>query len=358
MTKGQISQDVTRLTLAVFFIAVLIASCFWIMSPFLSAIIWAAMIVIATWPLLLALQARLGGRRGVAVLIMTLLLLAILFVPLSYAIIAVIEKAQEIIASSQSLATLQIPSPPQWLQKRAIFDQITAKWQELALLPPAQLSERLSPHAREIGVWFLSQAGSIGMMLVQCVLTIIISAIMYAHGESAAYGVRLFFRRLAGQSGEDAVVLAAKAVKGVAIGVVGTAMIQALLGGIGLLIAGIPAVAILSAVMLLLCVAQLGPGLILVPATIWLFTQGETGWGIFMVVWTLIVGTMDNFLRPVLIKRGADLPLVLIFAGVIGGLLSFGVIGLFIGPVMLAVTYTLLKEWVVVEVDREQVTSE
>ena len=131
-----------------------------------------------------------------------------------------------------------------------------------------------------------------------------------------------------------------------AIGIVGTALIQSILGGIGLLIAGIPAAAVLTAVMLLFCVAQVGPALIMIPATIWLFTQDQTSWGIFMAVCSVIVCTIDNFIRPILIKKGADLPLLLIFAGVIGGLISFGLIGLFIGPVMLAVTYTLVKEWV------------
>jgi predicted PurR-regulated permease PerM len=112
------------------------------------------------------------------------------------------------------------------------------------------------------------------------------------------------------------------------------------------MLAGIPAIFFLTAVMLLFCVAQIGPALVLIPAAIWLFLQGQTGWGIFMVLWMLFVGTIDNFIRPILIRKGADLPLLLIFAGVIGGLISFGIIGLFIGPVMLAVSYTLLKEWV------------
>jgi predicted PurR-regulated permease PerM len=122
--------------------------------------------------------------------------------------------------------------------------------------------------------------------------------------------------------------------------------VQTVLGGIGLAIAGVPFAALLSAVMLMLCIAQLGPGLILFPAVGWMFWTGDTGWGIFLLVWSLVVVTLDNVLRPVLIKKGADLPLLLIFAGVIGGMLGFGLIGLFIGPVVLAVTYTLLESWI------------
>jgi predicted PurR-regulated permease PerM len=122
--------------------------------------------------------------------------------------------------------------------------------------------------------------------------------------------------------------------------------VQTVLGGIGLTIAGVPFAGLLSAVMLMLCIAQIGPGLILFPAVAWTFWMGDTGWGVFLLVWSLVVTTMDNFLRPMLIRKGADLPLLLIFAGVIGGLLGFGLVGIFVGPVVLAVTYTLLEAWV------------
>jgi len=348
-------QDVTRTSLSVLFIAALIAVCFWIVNPFLSATIWAAMIVIASWPLLLSIQARLGGRRGLAVIVMTLLLLGILIVPLTLAISTVIGKAQDLYANRQSLALLKIPPPPEWLHNIPVKgEQFTAAWQEYSLLSPEDLSGKIAPYSNKIIGWFLTQAGSVGMLLLHCFLTVIISAIMYANGETAAKGVRLFCRRLAGQSGEDAVILAANAVRGVAIGIVGTAMIQSVLAGFGLLIAGIPGAAVLAALILLFCVAQIGPALVMIPVTIWLFTQDQTSWGIFMAVWTVIVGTIDNFIRPFLIKKGADLPLLLIFAGVIGGLISFGLIGLFIGPVTLAVTYTLLKEWVTAGVRAEE----
>jgi predicted PurR-regulated permease PerM len=132
----------------------------------------------------------------------------------------------------------------------------------------------------------------------------------------------------------------------VALGVVLTAIIQATLGGVGLAIAGVPAAALLTAVMFMLCLAQVGPGLVLVPAVIWLYWKGEPIWGTVLLVFSILAVTLDNFVRPILIRKGADLPLIMIFAGVIGGLIAFGIIGLFIGPVVLAVTYTLLKKWV------------
>ncbi len=156
----------------------------------------------------------------------------------------------------------------------------------------------------------------------------------------------MFAGRLAGQQGVDIALHAARAVRGVALGIVVTALVQALLGGAGMALAGVPAVSILTAATFMLCLAQVGPWPVLIPVCIWLFWSGETVWGGGMVAWTLVVSTIDNFIRPLLIKRGADIPLLLIFAGVIGGLMAFGIVGLFIGPVILAVTYTLLEEWV------------
>jgi predicted PurR-regulated permease PerM len=142
------------------------------------------------------------------------------------------------------------------------------------------------------------------------------------------------------------VILAGQAIRGVALGVGMTAIVQTVLAGIGLAVAGVPFAALLSALILMFCIAQIGPILVLLPAVGWMYWQGDNSWATFLLVWSLIVGSLDNFLRPMLIKRGADLPLLLIFSGVIGGMLSFGLIGIFLGPVALAVTYTLLLAWI------------
>jgi predicted PurR-regulated permease PerM len=175
---------------------------------------------------------------------------------------------------------------------------------------------------------------------------VVLSAVLYSNGESAARSVRRFGRRLAGQRGEESILLAGKAIRSVALGVGVTAIVQTLLGGIGLAVAGVPFASFLSAVMLMLCIAQLGPALILFPAVAWMYWTGENAWATFLLVWSVVVSALDNVLRPMLIKRGADLPLLLILAGVIGGLLGFGLIGIFVGPVVLAVTYTLLEAWI------------
>ena len=140
-------------------------------------------------------------------------------------------------------------------------------------------------------------------------------------------------------------VLAGQAIRAVALGVVVTALVQTVLAGLGLWAAGVPFASLLTGVVLLLCMAQIGPILVLAPAVVWLFWSGATGWGSALLVWTILVGALDNVLRPMLIRQGADLPLLLIFAGVIGGLLSFGIVGLFVGPVVLAIAYTLMQQW-------------
>jgi predicted PurR-regulated permease PerM len=187
-------------------------------------------------------------------------------------------------------------------------------------------------------------------MLLQFLLTTIVTAIVLANGEAAREGILRFARRLAAREGHDAALLAARTIRAVVLGVVVTALIQAAIGGAALYVTGIPAAGLLTAVMLFLCLAQLGPLLILLPAVIWLFWSGQTGSGTILLILALPTGVLDNIVRPLLIKRGgADVPLLLIFGGVIGGLLAFGIIGLFIGPVVLTVAYTLLHRWVSAE---------
>jgi len=280
------------------------------------------------------------------VTVMTVGLLMVIVVPLLLAIVSIISRVDEISAWVKSLTAFTVPPPPEWVGKIPLAGPgIVERWNQYAALGPEEISARLAPFARQALGWFVAKAGSIGLMVLEFLLTVIIAAILYANGETAAAGVRSFARRLGGQQGENAVLLAAKAVRGVAMGVVITAIVQATVGGIGLAVTGVPAAALLTAVMFMFCLAQIGPALVLFPAVAWLYWKAGALWGTILLVISIFAGTLDNFLRPLLVKKSVDLPLVLIFAGVIGGLIAFGIIGLFIGPVVLAVTYTLLKEW-------------
>ena len=343
----EIQRDLARTTLAVLCILLLIAASFWVLLPFLAATVWATMVVVATWPLLKSLELRFGGRRGPAVAVMTLGMLFLLVLPLSLAIGTIAEHAGDIVDLGKRLATSGLPQVPEWLAGLPLVGgKLSALWAQVADSGTQGLLARLAPYAADSGKWLLAEVGGLGFMLVQFLLIVVLSAVLYSSGESAALGARRFGHRMAGERGENAIILAGQAIRGVALGVGITAIVQTVLGGIGLAIAGVPFASLLSAVMLMLCIAQLGPALVLFPAVGWLFWMGDTGWGSFLLVWSVIVGTLDNFLRPMLIKKGADLPLLLIFAGVIGGMLGFGLIGIFVGPVVLAVTYTLLEAWI------------
>ena len=339
--------DLGRVTLSVLFVVGLIGGSLWILSPFLGAFVWATMIVVATWPVMRRVERMCGRRRTLAVAIMSLGLLAMLIVPLGIALQAVFGHVDELAALLEKLPQMQLPAAPEWLARVPFAgERIQATWNRLAAEGLAEVMAQAQPHIRTGATWLAKQAGSFAVLLVQFALIVILAAVLYAGGEAWAAWIRGFARRLADQQGDRMVVLAGQAIRGVALGVVVTALVQSILGGIGLVIVGVPFAGVLTAIMFALCIAQLGPIIVLLGAAVWAFYGLGPGWATFLLVWSIVVGTMDNFLRPVLIRRGADLPLLLIFAGVIGGLIAFGVVGIFVGPVLLAVAYTLLDEWV------------
>ena len=350
--KSPAAQDITRITLAVVFIGVLITASLWILLPFVGATVWATMIVVATWPIMIGLQARFGGQRWPAVTIMTLVMLLLLVVPLTLAVSTLIDYADDIASWSRSAVTLKVPPPPDWVEKLPLLGgKFATEWRELSATPTEELAVRAAPYIRTAVLGLAVQAGGVAVLVLHFLLTVIITAILYTTGETAAKGVRRFARRLAGERGENSVILAGQAIRAVALGVVVTAIVQTAAAGLGLVISGVPYAGLLTAVIFIFCIAQLGPILVLLPAVAWLYWTGDATWGTVLLVWTILVGALDNVLRPILIRRGADLPLLLIFAGVIGGLIGFGVIGLFVGPVVLAVTYRLLESWVA-DIDR------
>lgn len=339
-------HDLTRNTLAIVCILGLIALSLWVLRPFLAATVWAAMIVVATWPWLKGLQRFLGGRRTPAVALMTLGMLLLLVLPMWWAISTIVERSDQLVLLGKNLATNGLPTAPDWVAGVPyIGEKVSTYWAEFVAGGAAGLVEHVSPYAADTGKWVLAQFGGLGGMLIQFFLVVLIAAIFYGSGEEAAALLRSFGRRLAGDRGENSMILAGQAIRSVALGVGVTAIIQTVMGGVGLAVAGVPYAALFSAVMLMLCIAQLGPSLVLFPAVAWMFWSGDHAWAVALLVWSLLVVTLDNVLRPLLIKRGADLPLLLIFAGVIGGMLSFGLIGIFVGPVALAVTYTLFQSW-------------
>ena len=343
----EIQRDMTRGVLAVLFIVALIGSSIWILRPFLGAIVWATTIVVATWPLMIAAQTWLWGKRALAVTLMTLLLLCVLVVPLTFAIGTIVSNADDIVEWVKSLASFKAPPMPLWIADLPLVGPKAVElWERVAAAGVQDAAMKAAPYAGGFVRWFVAQLGGVGVLLVEFLLTVILAATMYANGEQATERLARFGYRLAGSGGENSVYLAGQTIRGVALGVVVTALAQTVFSGLGVMIAGVPFASVLTAAMLLMAIAQIGVVPVLGAATAWLYWTGDTAWGTFLLVWTVIAGTMDNFLRPILIRKGADLPLLLIFAGVIGGLLAFGLIGIFVGPVVLAVAATLLNAWI------------
>ena len=347
MSSAPPRPDLPRTLLGVLFLGGLILAAFWVLRPFIGAGIWATTIVVATWPLMLRLQSGLWNRRWLAVSAMTLLLLTLFVLPVTVAVVALAQNVDAITAAVKQLGTFSMPSPPSWLTSLPVLGpRIATWWNTTTAGGAAGVWTQVEPYVGQVAQWLLAQAGGVGTLLVQVLLVVVIAALMYAQGDIAAQGMLRFGRRLAGAQGEAAVVLAGQAIRGVALGVGVSALVQSVIGGLGLLIVDVPYSGLLTLLMLVFCIAQIGPMPVLLPVVGWLYWKGDTTSATILLVITLVAGTIDSFIRPVLIRMGADLPLLLIFGGVIGGLLAFGLVGIFVGPVVLAVAYTLVTAWV------------
>ena len=246
------------------------------------------MLVVSTWPMLTSLQARLGNRRGPAVAVMTLGLLLLLILPLGAAFDTIARNADRVTALAKTVADSGLPQPPEWVAECPLVGaKVAATWARMADAGPDGLVARLAPYASDAARWVLGHLGSVGGLLLHFLMVVVFSAILYANGETAARGVRRFGRRLAAERGENSVVLAGQAIRAVALGVGVTAVVQTVLGGLGLAVAGVPLAGFLSAVMLMLCIAQLGPALVLFPAVGWMYWTGQNAWGTVLLVWSL-----------------------------------------------------------------------
>jgi predicted PurR-regulated permease PerM len=345
MVMNRRPVDVPQILLSVLFLMVMIVACLWIVQPFILGFAWAGTVVIATWPLLIKLQKLLWGRRSLAVLVMMLILILVFVLPFALLVNSVVESSGPLVhwatSGHMALPTLE------WLKSVPMAgDKLYSSWNTLVESGGHAIMDKVRPYIGTTTTWFIGQAAHIGRFLMHCGLMLLFSVLLYWRGEQVAYGLRHFACRLAARRGDAAVILAAQAVRAVALGVVVTALVQGVLGGVGLAVSGIPYATLLAVVMILSCLIQLGPLPVLIPAIIWLYWSGDTTWGTVLLVWSCVVGTLDNVLRPVLIRMGADLPMVLILSGVIGGMIAFGMIGLFIGPVVLAVSWRVYSVWV------------
>jgi predicted PurR-regulated permease PerM len=324
----------------------LLCGCFLVLLPFLSSLLWAVVLVCSSWPVYSRLLKLVGHRHSFAAFLMTLGMILILLLPFVIVGTTLADNVKDLTAATQKFIAQGPPAPPEWLAKIPLVGQRAADyWQNLAadtsqLWTQAQKLEEPASALLLTGGLFL--AGG----LIKLALSIFIAFFLFRGGATVGAWATALVRHIGGERGEHLLTVAGNTVRGVVYGILGTALTQAVLAGIGFLIAGVPGALLLALLTFFSSIVPVvGTALTWVPAAIWLFHQGENGWGIFMLVWGAGVANVDNVVKPWLISQGSNMPFLLIFFGVLGGALTFGFIGVFLGPTLLAVGYRLVVEW-------------
>ena len=317
---------------------------FEIVRPFIVPVIWGIILAVATYPAYRRLNIALGGRSGLAATLITILLLVLLAGPMTMLAGTLIESARELAAQLRE-GQLRIPPPPESVATWPVIGQPLAAFWKLASVNLGEALERIGPQIKTAGVWLLAVAGGVGFGLLQFVFAIVISGILLAYakgGERAADAIAV---GLMGEQGPRFADLAGATVRSVSRGILGVALIQAILAGLGFLAVGLPAAGLLALLCLFLAVIQSGIAVVTIPAIIYIFATADTLPAILFLVWAVFVTALDNVLKPILLGRGVQVPMAIIFVGAIGGFLAHGIIGLFVGSVVLALGYTLFRAW-------------
>jgi predicted PurR-regulated permease PerM len=327
-------------------IGLLLAGVLVVLRPFLPAILWAVIIVVATWPLLLALERRLHGRRALAVTIMSTGLFTVVVAPISLLMATLVTRLPQLRELVLGWLTGPLPAPPAWIADLPYGDHLVAEWQSALARNADDWARWFAPWAGRAGLWLSTHLGTLGSITLEFLLTLLLVVVLYSHGSPLAMQALRIARRVGGPRGEESALLAASAVRAIAAGVVLTALAEALLCGLGLWLVGTPGVPLLTAAIFMLCVIQVGPMPVLVPVILWLVATGHGVLAMLLATWAVAMSVGEGVARPLLIRRGAQLPFLLILAGVFGGLLAFGIAGLFVGPILLAVLLRLLERWV------------
>lgn len=325
---------------------VLFGASFWVMAPFWSALFWGAVLAFASWPVMRLLTRWLGGRESLAAGILTLVWMLLVALPLVWLGFNLADHVRDAVGLIKDIQLDGLPAAPTWLGSIPfVGERLVAMWDSIDQ-QGAALMVTLKPYLGQVGNWLLARSAQIGGGILELTLSLVFVFFFYRDGPRLAMFVHRLLERLIGDRAGYYIELVAGTVQRVVNGVIGTAAAQALLALIGFWIAGVPGALVLGIVTFLLSLIPMGPPLIWIPATAWLAWKGDYTYAVFLGVWgTFIISGVDNVLKPYLISRGGNLPLVIVLLGVFGGLIAFGFIGLFIGPTLLAVAYSLLTDW-------------
>lgn len=327
--------------------------CFDIVRPFVVPVVWGVIIAVASYPMQRALERLTGGRAGLAATVLTLVLLVVLFVP-ALLLGAVLAENVQVLAEGFEAGTLVIPHPPPRVAEWPLIGEpLSATW-SLASTNLTAAAEQLRPQIELLLRWLLGVAAGTGLGLLQMLLAVVISGVLLASAPKGAEFTRRLAQRLAGRRGPEFAELAGATVRGVARGIIGVAFIQATLAGFGMAVAGVPFAGFWALICLLLAVVQVGVAPVMIGAVIYMFSAADALSAALFLIWAVFVSVLDNVLKPLLIGRGLDLPIAIIFVGTIGGMLSSGIVGLFVGPVVLAVAYRLVQAWLAASPEAER----
>jgi predicted PurR-regulated permease PerM len=339
-------QSLVERSIGLALLALLIWLVFSIVRPFAGALIWATVLAVALWPLFVRLRTALGGRRGSAALLVTFVLLAVMVVPIVRLALDVGHQVDELVRLGNELLRAPAPRPPAWLAALPILGDWVERFWSTFLTDREAAVDQLLPYLKDLAPWLLEFGAGLGNVAFQLLLSVLLTGLLLVHGELCADYVRRFVVRVAGPQAEHLVDVASGTVRAVALGVIGTAIVQALLALTGYVLAGVPAAGLMALLVFAFSTVHLPVLIATLPAPLWLFfREGPTPVAIGLSVWLVAVSLIDNFLRPYLISQGTPLPMLLIILGVVGGLLAFGPIGLFFGAVVIAVAHRLLLDW-------------
>jgi len=332
-------------------IAILLAAgCIVVLYPFVSALLWAVILCFVTWPAFLWTVRLLGGRRTLAASLMALLVAVLLVAPFVAVGLSLADNVSHLTGVISRGLENGPPELPAWVADIPLVGhRLHTAWQSL-IHDSARLTTALQRLVVPVSTWLLSQGVALGGGVLYMILSVLLLFFLYRDGAALASRLQEVSGRIAGARAQQLEDLAVSTIRGVVYGILGSMLAQGILAAVGFLVAGVPGAFLLGFLTLVLSVLPGGPALLWLPASIWLYKQDATGWAIFLVLWgLLVVGTADNVIKPYLIGRGSDLPFIIVLLGVLGGAFAFGVIGIFLGPTLLAVGYTVVRDWTLAE---------
>ncbi|WP_342245778.1 AI-2E family transporter [Pseudomonas sp. OTU5201] len=325
----------------------LLGACLWVLAPFVSALFWAAVLAFASWPLMRLLCNLMKGRETAAAGLLTAGWIVLVALPLAWLLGNLAEHVRDVTELVKDVQVEGLPPSPAWLPEIPLVgDRLVRVWHSIDA-QGAAIFASLKPYMGQAGNWVLARSAQIGGGIVELVVSLVLVFFFYRDGPRMALFVERGLERLIGERAEHYLALVAGTVQRVVNGVIGTAAAQAVLALIGFWIVGVPGALVLGMVTFALSLIPMGPPLVWGPVTAWLAWQGDYGYAIFLGIWGMfVISGVDNVLKPYLISRGGNLPLVVVLLGVFGGILAFGFMGLFLGPTLLAVAYSLISDWI------------